>query len=66
MYGIKRGELSRKCAFPLIRWIYYTGEDVNPYRCECCLTKKQRAETDCAISEPASQDICCRKCGVSI
>lgn len=54
--------------FPLIEWMYFTGEAENPYRCECCLTAKQRKQ---AIYVPvfASWEIpyprpaCCRKCG---
>lgn len=53
-------------AFPLIRRFVYTGEPINPYRCECCATKKQRAGL-ATIREYADVDVkpeICRKCAV--
>jgi len=52
--------------FPLIVRYFYTGEPINPFRCECCVTKKQRARA-CALASQRPDGVrgeCCRKCGI--
>jgi len=65
-YKVQRIELRN---FPLISWMYYTGEELNPYRCQCCLTAKQRRAAD-KVPEKSLREvgthICCRKCGVEL
>jgi hypothetical protein len=62
--------------FPLIRFFWFTNEPLNPWRCESCLTAKQRrlvptSETRFAVdwtivvpNERSEKPECCRKCGV--
>lgn len=63
-YAIKRPNYPTQ-QFPLIRTFYFTGEDINPWRCECCLTKRQRENR---IEYPILWDnvryVVCRKCGL--
>lgn len=53
-------------SFPLIRRFVFTGEPLNPYRCECCATKKQRKAL-ATVRTYAETDVkpeVCRKCSV--
>ena len=58
---------------PLVTHFVYTGEAINPYRCELCITPKQRqalaAKGAAANWEPLSYPDnvaprICRKCGL--
>jgi hypothetical protein len=54
--------------FPLVKWYYYTGEKINPWRCELCVTKKQKAKP---VPNPDMlfKDLfpaCCNKCGMDL
>jgi hypothetical protein len=53
-------------SFPLITRFAYTGEPLNPWRCESCLTKPQRRDADLGGVRgiPSPSPGCCRKCGV--
>lgn len=64
MMYVNRGEPSRKMSFPLIARLYMTGEALNPWRCDACLTKRQRTKAPNATPSTTTNDICCRKCGV--
>jgi hypothetical protein len=59
---------------PLIDAFVFTGEMLNPYRCESCTTKGQRSrleragnpvKTEAEAAAVAERPECCRKCGVS-
>lgn len=52
--------------FPLIKTFVFTDEDLNPWRCDNCLTKPQRAKLKPAVDGFPGEDQpqCCRKCGV--
>lgn len=69
IYRIERSEMLRRMSFPLIQYGFFTGEDINPWRCECCLTKKQRQRFDKNPQDIQPVDStykCCRKCGVEL
>jgi hypothetical protein len=50
---------------PLTKFMFWTGEQINPYRCEDCLTKKQR-ELPSQELETVDIDVMCRKCGIGM
>lgn len=54
--------------FPLIRFFWFTGEELNPWRCENCLTDRQRKDLPVELTDehlrPENTPKLCRKCGV--
>jgi len=70
---VERTELYSGQDFPLIRLAVYTGEALNPWRCECCLTKPQRKAAEAAPTVDKWDSLrthhtapeCCRKCGLT-
>lgn len=52
--------------FPLIEKFVLTGEPINPWRCECCLTQAQRRNINPVVADLRDVGLpgCCRKCGV--
>jgi hypothetical protein len=65
MYSVVRPVRSLQ-QFPLIRKFVYTGEPMNPYRCECCATKQQRKALGNvkAYGDVQDKPEICRKCAV--
>ncbi len=59
-----------KVNHPLVKCFIYTGESLNPYRCESCATKKQRklAFETRTLNDIQSLNLprpeCCRTCGM--
>jgi hypothetical protein len=53
--------------FPLIEEFYYTGEELNGWRCETCVTKKQREAAEQVAGEATTNERPrnCRKCGLT-
>ncbi len=49
-----------------VAYYYHTGEPINPYRCEACITKKQLVawkRRGASVLKSDLADRCCRKCG---
>ena len=53
--------------FP-VKMFMFTGEVINPWRCEHCATKRQKAQAFRGplgeINPPGYDSIVCRKCGM--
>jgi hypothetical protein len=74
MFKVKRPNgPNKRMNFPLIDWFVHTGEELNPYRCQACLTKPQRRafpamevrnELNIVLAGQPRPE-CCRKCGCS-
>ena len=50
-----------------LAYFYKTGEPLNPWRCECCVTQKQlaaynRRGADSLVE--SNEAFCCRRCGI--
>lgn len=62
----KRHVSGARVEFPLITRFLYTGEEINPWRCESCATKEQRRQADRLPTSTASLSAttCCGKCGL--
>ena len=63
-----RPETLRK-SFPLVSQFFYTGEDLNPWTCENCITIPQIKVINKMIKDNTKVSVqppeCCRKCGMS-